>query len=344
VRSVPGTHSPHAVNAGQRLDAVAADLEYFRAKRLEPRVLHLVRRGVISLNDLIRAGRDTVGDRPARDTASDRTSHTAAADVEQRLRALEDRLDAFVAGIAAVAVAIRSADVVIEDIRRERGDYDPFLRIAKRTYSGSAEERMSQLERGLADSEELLDLFTRALLNTGEITARQLDQRRQAVRNQGYRNGARLVARAWVDPEFKRRLLETGREAARELDIPPGRLGKLGVAENTEHEHNIVVCTLCSCYPHDLLGDPPWWYRTDEYKRRIIEDPRAMLAEMFGLQVPANRSIAVRDSTSDVRWMVLPRRPEGSEAMTEDELAELVTPESLVGAAEPSVRRTWRDE
>jgi nitrile hydratase len=194
---------------------------------------------------------------------------------------------------------------------------------------------MSQLERGLADSEELLDALTRALLDTGEITARQLDQRRQALRNRGYRNGARLVARAWVDPGFRRRLLETGREAARELDIPPGRLGKLGVAENTEHEHNIVVCTLCSCYPHDLLGDPPWWYRTDDYKRRIVEDPRAMLAEMFGLEVPPNRSIAVRDSTSDVRWMVLPRRPKGSEAMTEDELADLVTPESLVGAAEP---------
>lgn len=122
---------------------------------------------------------------------------------------------------------------------------------------------------------------------------------------------------------------------SRELDIPPGRLGKLGVAENTEREHNIVVCTLCSCYPHDLLGDPPWWYRTEEYKRRIIEDPRAMLAEMFGLQVPPHRAIVVRDSTSDVRWMVLPRQPEGSQDMTEEQLADLVTPESLVGAAEP---------
>ncbi len=324
--SLPDTHRPDAVNLDLRSRALTADLEYFRAKRLEPRVLHLVRRGVISLNDLIRAGRDGAGDR---------TGHGVAADAGQRLRALEDRLDAFVAGIAAVSVATRSADVVIEDIRRERGDYDPFLRFAKRGYSGSGPERMSQLERALADSEELLEVFTRALLDTGEITAAQLGERREALRHQGYRNGARLVARAWVDPEFKRRLLETGRQAARELDIPPGRLGKLGVAENTEHEHNIVVCTLCSCYPHDLLGDPPWWYRTEEYKRRIIDDPRAMLAEMFGLQVPPHRSITVRDSTSDVRWMVLPRRPKGTEAMTEDKLADLVTPESLVGAAEP---------
>jgi nitrile hydratase len=328
---LPDTHLPHAVNVDSRVRAVAADLEYFRTKRLEPRVLHLVRRGAISLNDLIRAGRDPTGSR---------SSHEAAADAGQRLRALEDRLDALVAGIAAVAVATRSADVVIEDIRRERGDYHPFLRIVKRTYSGSAGQRMSQLERGLADCEELLDALTRALLDTGEITAHQLGQRRREVRTRGYRNGARLVARAWVDPEFKRRLLETGRQAARELGIPPGRLGKLGVAENTEDEHNIVVCTLCSCYPHDLLGDPPWWYRADEYKRRIIDDPRAMLAEMFGLQVPPHRSITVRDSTSDVRWMVLPRRPKGSEAMTEDELADLVTPESLVGAGEP---RTPRD-
>ena len=159
--SQPDTHRPHAVNPGPRLRAVAADLEYFRAKRLEPRVFHLARRGVISLNDLIRAGRDTGGDR---------TSHAAAPDVEQRLRALEDRLDAFVAGIAAVAVATRSADVVVEDIRRERGDYDPFLKIAKRSYSGSVEECMSQLERGLADSEELLDAFTRALLDNGRGT------------------------------------------------------------------------------------------------------------------------------------------------------------------------------
>jgi nitrile hydratase len=323
---MPGSHSPHPVDPEPRLRAVAADLEYFRAKRLEPRVLHLVRRGVISLNDLIRAGREI---------KADQVSRPGPADAAQRLRALEDRLDAFVTGIAVVAVATRSADVVIEDIRRERGDYHPFLKFAERTCTGSAEERMSQLERALSDSEELLGVFTRALVDTGEITARELDQRRRAVRNQGYRNGARLVARAWADPEFRRRLLETGREAARELDIPPGRLGKLGVAENTEHEHNVVVCTLCSCYPHDLLGDPPWWYRTGEYKKRIIEDPRAMLAEMFGLRVPPQRSITVRDSTSDVRWMVLPRRPEGTEALTEDELADLVTPESLVGAGEP---------
>jgi nitrile hydratase len=149
----------------------------------------------------------------------------------------------------------------------------------------------------------------------------------------GHHNGARIVARAWVDEGFKQRLLETGRAAVRELDIPPGRLGELGVAENTAEVHHIVVCTLCSCYPHDLLGNPPWWYRTDEYKQRIVAEPRATIREMFGLDLPEGVRVRVHDSTSDVRWMVLPRRPEGTEHLDEEALAALVTPESLVGAA-----------
>src|SRR5690606_5484483 len=140
----------------------------------------------------------------------------------------------------------------------------------------------------------------------GELDEATVSTNRARLAALGYRNGARIVARAWTDPEFKRRLVETGREAVRELDIPPARLGKLGVAENTSDTHHVVVCTLCSCYPHDLLGDPPWWYRTDEYKTRIVEDPRQALADMFDLEIPDERRIVVHDSTSDVRWMVLP--------------------------------------
>jgi nitrile hydratase len=120
----------------------------------------------------------------------------------------------------------------------------------------------------------------------------------------------------------------------RELNIPPGRLGKLGVAENTATLHNVVVCTLCSCYPHDLLGDPPWWYRDDSYKERIVRDPRGTLADRFGLALPAGIEVRVHDSTSDVRWMVLPRRPAGTDGWSEEDLARLVTIESLVGSAE----------
>ncbi|MEK9663995.1 MAG: nitrile hydratase subunit alpha, partial [Candidatus Nanopelagicales bacterium] len=102
---------------------------------------------------------------------------------------------------------------------------------------------------------------------------------------------------------------------------------------NTPDVHNVVVCTLCSCYPHDLLGNPPWWYRTDGYKERVLTDPRGMLATAFGLDVPDGVEIRVHDSTSDVRWMVIPQRPPGTEGLAEEELAELVTPESLVGTA-----------
>lgn len=149
----------------------------------------------------------------------------------------------------------------------------------------------------------------------------------------GWRNGARIVARAWVDESFRQRLLTQGRETVRELDIPPGKLGILGIAENSDDVHNVVVCTLCSCYPHDLLGNPPWRYRTDGYKERVIADPRGMLEEAFGLQIPQGTQIRVHDSTSDVRWMVLPQRPPGTEGLSEDELAELITPEALVGTA-----------
>jgi nitrile hydratase len=132
---------------------------------------------------------------------------------------------------------------------------------------------------------------------------------------------------------FKQALLARGREAVRELNIPPGRLGKLGVAENTATLHNVVVCTLCSCYPHDLLGDPPWWYRDDSYKERIVRDPRGTRADRFNLRLPESVEVRVHDSTSDVRWMVLPRRPQGTDRWSEEQLARLVTIDSLVGTA-----------
>ena len=172
----------------------------------------------------------------------------------------------------------------------------------------------------------------RALLDKGVLTKEQLERQRAFLAGRGAWNGARIVARAWVDPVFKQALLTRGREAVRELNIPPGRLGKLGVAENTGTLHNVVVCTLCSCYPHDLLGDPPWWYRDDSYKQRIVEDPRGTLADRFNLRLPDG--VEVRVSTSDVRWMVLPRRPAGTDGWSEEELARLVTIDSLVGTAE----------
>jgi Nitrile hydratase, alpha chain len=173
----------------------------------------------------------------------------------------------------------------------------------------------------------------RALLDKRVLTTEQIEQQRAFLAGRGAWNGARIVARAWVDPAFKQALLARGREAVRELNIPPGRLGKLGVAENTAALHHVVVCTLCSCYPHDLLGDPPWWYRDDSYKERIVRDPRGTLADLFDLRLLDSVEVRVHDSTSDVRWMVLPSRPAGTDSWSEEELARLVTIDSLVGTA-----------
>jgi nitrile hydratase len=302
--------------------AVEEDFEYYRTKRLEPRVLFLVRRGVLRLADLLKAAPE-----------AERPTNDAPDAMEQRIRAVEDRLDAYVKEIAVLS----SVDdgIVIEDTRRERGDYDPAFRIAKRHHPERLEERVAVLEADLSEGEYVLRVFERALVQAGLATRAELEARRTRVAQPGPWNGARIVARAWVDPEFKQRLLEQGRAAVRELDIPPGRLGKLGVAENTDTIHNVVVCTLCSCYPHDLLGDTPWWYKHDTYKQRIVRDPRGTLQEMFGLCVPEQMEVRVHDSTSDVRWMVLPARPPGTEGMSEAELADLVTRECLIGTALP---------
>ena len=323
-----GNH-PHMEDFEGHVEAVASDLEYFRRKRVEARILLFLRRGIITWADLF-ASHDLLGGPTPTDPPEG---------LEPRIRALEDALDAMILDIATATVPLAHHDVAIDDNRRERGDYHPEFRLATRTYEGDLDTRIAALERAIAETTHLIASFARALVARGETTEEAMASNRARLEALGHHNGARIVARAWTDPDFKERLLATGREAVRELDIPPGRLGKLGVAENTEDEHNVVVCTLCSCYPHDLLGNPPWWYRTDEYKQRIIDDPRTMLSDMFGLEVAPERRIVVRDSTSDVRWMVLPRRPDGTEDMTEEELAELVTIGAMVGSEEPAPPR-----
>jgi nitrile hydratase len=315
---------PHMKDFEGHVDAVASDLEYFRRKRIEPRVLLYLRRGIIGWSDLFR-GHELAGRQPTAQTEPN---------LEVRIRALEDSLDELILSIATAGTPLAGHPVAIEDNRKERGDYNPEFRLAVRTYDGDLETRIGLLERAITDTRQLVEALTRALVLAGEVTDEALEENRRRLSELGHRNGARIVARAWVDGAFKKRLLETGREAVRELDIPPGRLGRLGVAENTDEVHNIVVCTLCSCYPHDLLGNPPWWYRTDEYKTRLVADPRETIRDMFGLEIDAERKVVVHDSTSDVRWMVLPRRPEGTDGMSEEELAELVTAESLVGSTE----------
>jgi nitrile hydratase subunit alpha len=147
-------------------------------------------------------------------------------------------------------------------------------------------------------------------------------------------DGARLVARAWVDPEFKQRLLENARAAALELGLDPGPSPVVIALENTETVHHMVVCTLCSCYPRALLGPPPDWYKSLPYRSRAASDPRGVLAE-FGVGLDNDVELRVVDSTADVRYLVIPRRPAGTDALTEDELAAIVTRDSMIGVAEP---------
>jgi nitrile hydratase len=320
-----GTHAAHSHmhDFEGHVAAVEADLEYWRTKRLEPRVLQLHRRGVLTLYDLLRAATQL----PAAAVAE------PAPDTEGRIRALEDGLDDYIRGIALVSLDIPGHSFVIEDIRKERGDYDDFFRISKPPHDGTLAQRIARLEHELREYQRLLQVLMRALVDKGVLSAEQIERQRALLAGRGAWNGARIVARAWVDPVFKAALIARGREAVRELNIPPGRLGKLGVAENTATRHNVVVCTLCSCYPHDLLGDPPWWYRDDSYKQRIVSDPRGTLAARFNLRLPEGVEVRVHDSTSDVRWMVLPCRPAGTDGWSEEQLARLVTIDSMVGTA-----------
>jgi nitrile hydratase len=144
----------------------------------------------------------------------------------------------------------------------------------------------------------------------------------------GWTHGARAVARAWVDPDFKALLLSDAPAAFERLGV--NNHDKIVVVENTEECHNLVVCTLCSCYPFWVMGLSPAWYRSLEYRARAVREPRAVLAE-FGVHLPAGRNVRVWDSSSDVRYMILPRRPGGTEQATEDELAGVVTRDSLIG-------------
>lgn len=149
----------------------------------------------------------------------------------------------------------------------------------------------------------------------------------------GPRNGARVVARAWVDPAFKQRLVDDASSAIAELGFE-GRQGEdMIVLENTPTVHNMVVCTLCSCYPWDVLGLPPAWYKSPEYRSRAVSEPRKVLAE-FGLTIPPEREIRVWDSSAELRYMVLPIAPSGAAQLDEDALARQITREALVGVAQ----------
>ena len=150
----------------------------------------------------------------------------------------------------------------------------------------------------------------------------------------GPRNGAKVVARAWVDPAYKKRLLSDATAAIKEFGFSGLQGEDMVVVENTPDVHNVVVCTLCSCYPWPTLGLPPVWYKSAPYRARVVADPRSVLKE-FGTELPQTVEVRTWDTTAELRYLVLPERPKGTENMTEDQLAALVTRDSMIGAGLP---------
>ena len=171
------------------------------------------------------------------------------------------------------------------------------------------------------------------LIDKGVITAAEVNDIVQRARERTPADGAKVVARAWVDDAYKARLLTDARGAVAAMGYRLSHDAELAVVENTAEVHHLVVCTLCSCYPTSLLGPPPDWYKSFAYRQRAVVEPRAVLRE-FGLELADDRRVSVVDSTADVRYLVLPRRPPGTQAMAEDALAELVTRDSMIGVAE----------
>jgi nitrile hydratase len=171
------------------------------------------------------------------------------------------------------------------------------------------------------------------LIAKGVFGADDLRRTVEVIDSQSPALGAKVVARAWVDPEYKARLLANGPAAVRELGIDMGST-QLVVVENTPPVHNLIVCTLCSCYPRPVLGLPPDWYKSKNYRSRAVREPRAVLKE-FGTSIPDDVTVRVHDSTADMRYLVLPMRPAGTEGLDEAALAELVTRDSMIGVALP---------
>lgn len=172
------------------------------------------------------------------------------------------------------------------------------------------------------------------LVEKGVLTGEEVRRQIEYMESRSPANGAKLVARAWVDPEFKALLLSDTKAAAMELGIDASGPVEFMTVENTPEVHNLIVCTLCSCYPRAILGRPPDWYKSFAYRSRAVREPRAVMRE-FGFEPPEGVRIAVHDSSADLRYMVLPMRPPGTGDMSEEELAGLVTRDSLIGVTVP---------
>jgi nitrile hydratase len=190
---------------------------------------------------------------------------------------------------------------------------------------------------GAGHYELMVHAIKELLIEKGVISAADIRKTLEFMDTRTPALGAKVVAKAWSDPAFKKRLLDDGTKAVAELGIPMGD-AELIVVENTPETHNVVVCTLCSCYPRTVLGLPPDWYKSRNYRSRVVIEPRAVLKE-FGTSVPDNVTVRVHDSNADMRYLVLPMRPKGTEGWSEDRLASLVTRDCMVGVAVPKAEK-----
>lgn len=168
------------------------------------------------------------------------------------------------------------------------------------------------------------------LLEKGVLTQEEIDRQVDYIEARSPANGARLVARAWVDSDFKARLIADPKAACAEMGIDATSINEFIVLANTEKVRHMVVCTLCSCYPRPILGRPPDWYKSFNYRERAVNDPRGVMRE-FGNVLPDDVEVRVHDSTADIRYLVLPLRPKGTEGLSEEDLAQLVTRDSMIG-------------
>ena len=317
--------SVHHEDLDSHIRAVEEDMEYWRTKRLEPRIIRLIRKGTIAFPDLIEAS----------EAARSRLEKLESkSNLENRVAALEIGLGRFVRGIE-VATSIIGTRVLVEESRQEAGVYDDEVKLAHRKLGGGATERVGHLEELLSGNMLLLQALLVVLAKKGMATMEKVDEMLATPNPPRFENGARIVAKAWLDPEFRSSLLSDAKTTLRELGFALNRTPKLVVLEDTGSVRHVIVCTLCSCYPYELLGNPPWWYKQDRYKQEIVASPRKMLEEMFRLEVPPTIEVRVHDSTSDIRYMVLPVRPDGTEGKSEEQLANLVTQESLIGVGDP---------
>jgi hypothetical protein len=186
-----------------------------------------------------------------------------------------------------------------------------------------------------ADSEKLLAAVRGLLVQKGIASTAEIAERIAITDRASPGQGARMVAKAWTDPAYRALMLEDGAKAAEALGIPMRGMPPLGVLEDTAELHNLVVCTLCSCYPRAVLGYPPFWYKSAAYRARAVRDPRGLLAEEWQTVLPASVKVRVVDSTADYRWMVLPLRPEGTEGWDEPRLAAIVREGDMIGVTLP---------